>query len=493
DEDQSIYRWRGADIENILSFQKSYRQAEIIRLEQNYRSTQLILDAASAVVARNSARIGKTLWSERKSGGRVAVYAAYDADEEARFVAEESASLLAASSAATVGVLYRTNAQSRPFEEAMRRSGIVYQMVGGFKFYERAEIKDILAYARLAVNPSDSLAFGRIVNSPPRGIGPSTTAVLESIARASGVSLWEALGRGLQENKLPPRAQKSLASFHSIVSRLAEDRSALTLSEFFKAILDRTGYMKVLEAENLPEAQGRIENLEELVNAAAEAEKRGESLTEFLDHAALVSGADEYNERSRVTLMTLHTAKGLEFDSVFLAGMEEGLFPHKLSASDQAGVEEERRLCYVGMTRARERLFLTWSSHRRSYGEEYLRTTRPSRFLKEVPGDLLENLTPEGNAAKPKTAWDNAINSVDSIENFLEKNRRSQKGFAAAAENGSSGSRRWKLGARVRHPKYGLGTIVESEGYGESLKLTVSFPGYGRKKLVERYASLESA
>ncbi len=487
DEDQSIYRWRGADIENILSFEKDFPRAQIIRLEQNYRSTQLILDAASAVVAHNRARIGKKLWSDQTEGDRVALYAAYDADEEAHFVTDDLASALAANPEATVAVLYRTNAQSRPFEEALRRNGIAYQMVGGFRFYERAEVKDAMAYARLAVNARDSAAFLRIVNVPSRGAGASTIAALQSSAQRRSISLWEALDEGLRENSLPPRAHKAMRCFHDIVSRLAADHTALTLSEFFKAVLDRTGYLNMLETENTPEAQGRIENLQELVNAAAEAEGRGEALAEFLDHAALLSGADQYNEHSRVTLMTLHTAKGLEFNTVYLAGLEEGLFPHKLSQMEDAAIEEERRLCYVGMTRARERLVLTWASHRRAYGEDYLRTTRPSRFLSELPSPLIEPVSSNAGAPKTKSVWGDAVNSVAGIHDFFGK----KQGPALGGPGGRSGG--WKLGVRVRHPKYGLGTIVDSEGDGQDLKLTVSFPGYGRKKLIEKYASLERA
>jgi DNA helicase-2/ATP-dependent DNA helicase PcrA len=494
DEDQSIYRWRGADIENILSFEKDFPQAKLIRLEQNYRSTQLILDAASAVVSHNRARIGKKLWSDRREGEHVALYAAYDADEEAYYVADGVSRALAADPAQTVGVLYRTNAQSRPLEEAMRRNEIAYQMVGGFRFYERAEVKDALAYARLAANPKDSAAFLRIINVPARGIGATSLSAFQASAQQAGMGLWEALEHGLCENALPARAQRAMESFQALMRRLMEDHAKLKLGEFFKTILSQTGYLKMLEAENLPESQTRIENLQELVNAAAEADARGETLSQFLDHAALVSGADEYNERSRVTLMTLHTAKGLEFSTVYLVGMEEGLFPHKLSLMEDAAVEEERRLCYVGMTRARHRLILTWASHRRLYGEEYLRTTRPSRFLNEVPSSLIEQQSSPQQASKPRIAWSNAINSVESIHELLDKKRRlpSEK-RAELPITDSVPAARWQLGSRVRHPKYGLGTIVASEGDGQDLKLTVSFPGYGKKKLIERYASLTRA
>lgn len=492
DEDQSIYRWRGADIENILSFEKDFPRARIVRLEQNYRSTQLILDAASAVVSHNQARIGKKLWSDRKTGAQVGLYAAYDADDEARFVADGVRRALAADAEATVGVLYRTNAQSRPLEEAMRREDIAYQMVGGFRFYERAEIKDALAYARLAVNPQDSAALLRVINVPARGLGASTVSALQSLAQRRGGSLWDALDAGLQEGSLPPRAQKGLAAFHQLMAGLMKDHESLKLSEFFKAVIDRTGYLKMLEAENLPESQGRIENLQELVNAAAEAENRGETLSGFLDHAALVTGGDEYNENSRVTLMTLHTAKGLEFSVVYLAGMEEGLFPHKLSLMEDNAVEEERRLCYVGMTRARHQLTLTWASHRRAYGEEYLRGTRPSRFLNEVPSELIEAISASGRQAKPKLAWENAFNSASSIRDYLDKRNKLSFDTPRAANHASSSSQ-WRLGARVRHPKFGLGTIVASETSGDDTKLTISFPGYGRKKMIDKYASLTPA
>ncbi|MGH9353598.1 MAG: 3'-5' exonuclease, partial [Terriglobia bacterium] len=393
---------------------------------------------------------------------------------------------------ATVGVLYRTNAQSRPLEEAMRRSGIAYQMVGGFRFYERAEIKDALAYARLAANPRDSAAFLRILNVPARGLGASTISTLQASAQERGGGLWETLDRGLREGALPARAQKGLAAFHALMTGLMKDHAGLKLSEFFKSILDRTGYLKMLEAENLPESRGRIENLQELVNAAAEAEGRGETLSEFLDHAALVAGADAYDEASRVTLMTLHTAKGLEFSTVYLAGMEEGLFPHKLSVMEDGAVEEERRLCYVGMTRARHQLTLTWASHRRNYGEEYLRGTRPSRFLKEVPSELIEPISSSRQTAKPKTSWSNAFNSVESVHEFLGK-KHSLPWDKRDSGNGSSQSLHWRLGSRVRHPKFGLGTIVASEMSGDDTKLTISFPGYGRKKMIDKYASLTLA
>ncbi len=493
DEDQSIYRWRGATIENILNFEKDYPQTRVIRLEQNYRSTQMILDAATAVVSRNVARKGKTLWTDRGSGRKVALYEALDADEEAMFVTGQVSAALAGGEE-SVGVLYRTNAQSRVLEEALRRNGTGYRVVGGLSFYDRAEIKDALAYARLASNLRDSASFLRIVNTPARGIGNTTVEALEESARRAKLTLWEALEQEVAARLLPARALKALESFHRLILELVAGRERLLMSEFFKQILEQSGYRSMLRAENTPEAESRMENLEELVTAAAEAEERGEKLAEFLDHAALVSDADDYDERARVTLMTLHSAKGLEFSWVFLVGLEEGLFPHKLSMDDDAALEEERRLCYVGMTRARDRLFLSWAHTRRSFAREAREDTRPSRFLREVPDELLDPLNLTVAGAKPRTTWENAVNSAADVDRFLKE--RSRGGGKTGASPSGLQFRpvvksRWKLGSQVRHPKFGLGTVLECEGEGEDAKLTVSFPGRGKIRLVERYASLQ--
>ena len=365
DEDQSIYRWRGADIQNILSFEKDYPKARTVRLEQNYRSTQKILDAAGAVVSRNQARKGKTLWTDRKGGDAIGLFEAWDADQEALYVADEITKALAQDPNDSVAVLYRTNAQSRALEESLRRNRIAYRLVGGFSFYARAEIRDVLAYARLAINPKDVTALQRIINTPARGIGGSTMGAIEATARAEKITWWEALEAELAARRLPGRALKALESFHALMKQLMAEHEGLLMGQFFKSVLDRTRYVEILKYDNQPESQDRIENLQELVNAAVEAEEQGITLAEFLDHAALVSDSDDYDERARVTLMTLHSAKGLEFNRVFLVGMEEGLFPHKLSLDDDAGIEEERRLCYVGMTRARDRLVLSWARQRR--------------------------------------------------------------------------------------------------------------------------------
>ncbi|MGA2476754.1 MAG: UvrD-helicase domain-containing protein [Terriglobia bacterium] len=491
DEDQSIYRWRGADIENILNFEKDYPRAKVIRLEQNYRSTQVILDAAGAVVSRNLARIGKTLRTDRSSGEKLRLFEARSADEEAEFVAGEVARTVAEPGDGSVAVLYRTNAQSRVLEEGLRRRGISYRLVGGFSFYARAEIKDALAYARLANNLSDDAAFGRIVNTPPRGIGDTTLGALAESARQSRLSLWEALEHELFQKRLPARARSALEGFHALVKELVGDRQSLLLGEFFKRILERTRYLQLLKQENQPASEDRIENLQELVNAATEAEEQGVTLAEFLDHAALVSDADDYDEHSRVTLMTLHSAKGLEFETVFLVGMEEGLFPHQFSLDDPAGIEEERRLCYVGMTRAKDRLTLSWARQRRSFARESYEETKSSRFLREIPGELLEPFSSAGLGWKPRTSWDNAVNSVSSVERFLE--RRGMHGAPAASRARSPAGLRWRIGSKVRHAKFGVGTILGAEGEGEDTKLTVSFPDYGQKKFMAEYATLEKA
>ncbi len=491
DEDQSIYRWRGADIQNILNFEKDYPKAKVIRLEQNYRSTQLILDAAGAVVSRNLERKGKTLWTERSRGEKLRLFEAASADEEAEFMAGEVAGALAEPGSASVAVLYRTNAQSRLLEEALRLRGIKYRLVGGFSFYARAEIKDALAYARLANNLRDDAALARIINTPPRGIGDTTVEAIADSARMNRLSLWEGLENELAAKRLPARALRALEAFHALMKDLQSERQHLHLGEFFRAVLDRTGYLELLEQQNEPASEDRKENLEELVNAATEAEEAGQTLAEFLDHASLVSDTDDYDEQVRVTLMTLHSAKGLEFDSVILAGMEEGLFPHQFSINDEAGIEEERRLCYVGMTRARERLTLSWARQRRSFGRDSFEASKPSRFLQEIPRELLEPLTSASMSSKPRTNWDNALNSVSSVQRFIRERavRSAQPGSGAQ----TGGNSHWRVGSKVRQTKFGVGTIVGVEGEGENTKLTISFPGYGQRKFMAQYAGLEKA
>jgi DNA helicase-2/ATP-dependent DNA helicase PcrA len=725
DEDQSIYSWRGADIRNILEFEQDFPNARIVRLEQNYRSTQVILEAAGAVVAKNLKRKGKKLWTDRQGGSLIGYYQAPDGENEALFIADRIQKFLREAGeggeTARCAVLYRTNSQSRLVEEALRRYNIRYTMVGGFSFYERAEIKDLLCYLRLVRNPHDSMAMQRVINTPTRGIGKTTLETLERLALETGKSMWEALDAAIENRLIPSRALMALDSFRQLLldaqammdpdfagklamdvapvggsaaaagedsdtdfgfGAAAEDSSgtdfnfggeddaqiplldashfspfnsaqktaakkpflkmlvgsdekldsklnskrdakvparesgsgtrdggdgdapaervegfrapgdAATLPELIRFLIDRTGYIKALEAEGSPEAFSRIENLKELANAAHDAETRGETLADFLDHAALASDADQFDPEARVTLMTLHAAKGLEFPLVFLAGLEEGLFPHSRTLNNPDELEEERRLCYVGMTRAMNTLILTQAHYRRRYGNDAPEQSVPSRFLSEVPNELVENLgsagpawgnsgyaatgyaarrrqpsggefgdqhynyedesqeiprTPAGASAQRPTAargsqgkpfvasWMKAPShpggagtggpraggtqpstggtkadatasagtgpikpQPDSIDNIA----RFFGGKSGAGRPGSlarptmdvpapSGASNLKSGQRVKHAKYGEGTVLMREGEGDDAKLTVMFPRHGLKKLMERFANLQ--
>jgi len=471
DEDQSIYSWRGADIRNILEFEADFPEAKIVRLEENYRSTQNILEAASVVVANNVRRKGKNLWTARQGGAKIGYYEAPDGENEALFAADTINRYVRQAGengeTARAAVLYRTNSQSRLFEEAMRRYQLKYHVVGGFSFYERAEIKDMISYLKVIQNPDDSVSLLRVINTPVRGIGKTTIEMLERVALEAGLSMWGAIGEAIKRQLLAARAVAALKSFRELIedgramlagtfverveetaegkseSDAAELRSAWTgqspvptrpdddtdfdpgnfsfdfaagdsaedettgegarlstheavegfrapgaaanTAEILKFLIDRTGYIKQLEEEDTPEAYSRIENLRELVNAAMDSRDRGETLDEFLDHAALVSDADQYDEHAQITLMTLHAAKGLEFPLVVLAGMEEGLFPHSRTMLEPDSIEEERRLCYVGMTRAMDTLILSRAVYRRRYGTDMPEASVPSRFLEEVP------------------------------------------------------------------------------------------------------------
>jgi DNA helicase-2/ATP-dependent DNA helicase PcrA len=388
DEDQSIYSWRGADIRNILDFEKDFPRAKTIRLEQNYRSTKNILEAASVLITNNKERKGKWLWTESGEGDLLTIYPAYDAENEALFIADTTEKILRQHRDWRVAVLYRTNFQSRQIEEAMRRYNRRYNIVGGFSYYQRAEVKDIISYLKLAQSQQDSIALTRIFNVPARGIGRTTVEQAEAYAATNGLSLWDAIGRMLENNEFGTRAHAAVLAFRNLIEELAQAVRTLPLNEALKLIEERTGYRRVLEQEDSEEARQRLGNLDELMNAAAEAVERGETVTEFLDHAALVADADSVDETAQVTLMTIHNAKGLEFPVVFLAGMEEGLFPHSRSLLSEAAMEEERRLCYVGMTRAEKRLVMSWAKFRRKFGGGEQERTIGSRFLKEVPSSL---------------------------------------------------------------------------------------------------------
>jgi DNA helicase II / ATP-dependent DNA helicase PcrA len=392
DEDQSIYRWRGADVSILMSFSRDFPNAKVIKLERNYRSTQNILDAAGAVVANNPDRLGKSLSAENGGGANLKYFEGRDANAEAEFVAGELTRILDDDSSQTCAVEYRTNFQSRAFEEVFRRRGIRYKLVGGFSFYNRAEIKDALAYVRLAMHPEDDVSLLRVLNVPPRGIGKTTVDALRETARLDSSSLWDAIAKFVS-GASAGRAVAPLRAFQEIISKLQENLAKLGSADFLRSVLDDTGYMEMLKDRNTPDDVARIENLEELVRAVAESTEAGEEFSDFLDAAALVSDADSYDGKPGVTLITLHSTKGLEFDHVFLTGMEEGICPHSRSFNDDKGIEEERRLVYVGMTRARKSLTLTRAVYRRVFGnEQQLRASLPSRFLTEIPSELVETV-----------------------------------------------------------------------------------------------------
>jgi DNA helicase II / ATP-dependent DNA helicase PcrA len=597
DEDQSIYSWRGADIRNILEFERDFPEAKTIRLEQNYRSTQVILEGASAVVARNLQRKGKNLWTSREGGANIGYYEAPDGENEALFIADYIQKYFRRAGEdhelPRAAVLYRTNSQSRLVEEALRRYGIAYTMVGGFSFYDRSEIKDLLSYLKLVQNPEDSIALARVINTPPRGIGKTTLEVLDRLSTETGISTWTAIQRAIKDRLLPQRALIALDTFRRLIEdarallepgfaeKLTQDVApeppeqapkaesgdwedvsfdfgdleteqdpedqpvplltfddvpqpaaavplaehqegfrkpgdAATLPELIRFLIDRTGYIRSLEEEGTPESFSRIENLKELANAAQDAQQRGETLSEFLDHAALVSDTDSYKPDSRVTLMSLHAAKGLEFPLVLLAGMEEGLFPHSRTLNQPDELEEERRLCYVGMTRAMDVLVVTRARYRRRYGNDMPEASIPSRFLEEIPAHLLQDLTRgqrptsgayaarygnerestrhysyEDEDQRPRTVSRPAQSgSLDNIAQFFtsRKSTGSRPKLEIPVTAGATG---FRSGQRVRHPKYGEGVVFRREGDGDDAKITVQFAQFGVKKLVEKFAQLE--
>ncbi|HUE40201.1 MAG TPA: 3'-5' exonuclease, partial [Candidatus Binatia bacterium] len=491
DEDQSIYGWRGADIRNILDFENDYPRATVIRLEQNYRSTQSILAAAAAVIGHNRSRRGKTLWTANPRGPRPILHHARDERAEARFVVQEIARGALERPLGDFVVFYRTNAQSRVFEEECLRAGIAYALIGGTKFYERKEIKDVLAYLRVIANPEDEWSLLRILNVPTRGIGSSTQEKLLAAARAQGASLFQMLST--PPDALAPALHAKLRAFAALIEEL-RSRIDKPIGPLVEETLRRSGYLDALRARDDADAESRLEDLREFVTVAQEADAEGRGLVDFLEQAALVADADALDEaRDRITLMTIHNSKGLEFPVVFLAGMEEGLFPHRRSLSEDDAVEEERRLCYVGMTRAREQLVLTRARRRHLFGTET--ENPPSRFLREIPAALLEV------RGLPWTE----LREDDRDE---DDDRRSQRGrvidygesqlpelvYGAAPRKVSASSAlraSFPIGTRVRHPTLGEGVVRATEGSGEREKVTVMFGGFGVRKLAVAVARLE--
>jgi DNA helicase-2/ATP-dependent DNA helicase PcrA len=474
DEDQSIYSWRGADIRNILDFEQDFPGARVLRLEANYRSSQAILDTATGLVAHNTRRKGKQLRAVRAEGEAVRLYRAGDDFQEAAWVAERLAALGGRGRAA---VLYRINAQSRLLEEALMRAGLPYAVVGGVGFYARREVKDVLAYARLALNPRDRVALHRVVNVPARGIGERAEEEIDRLAAQRGSTPWEALGVAVDEALVPARTALALARFRDLIEALRREAGQLTVKGFLEYVLALSGYSAMLAQDDSQESQDRLENLAELLSAAAEYQDREEepTLAGFLDRVSLLSDVDQTRGEAPVVLMTLHSAKGLEFESVFLVGLEEGLIPHARSLESEEALEEERRLCYVGMTRAMQRLHLSWAESRLVFGQR--RLSEPSRFLAEIPRRSIE-LSGESALALPRTrATPPALADADGSPSAVSAERPAVP-------------RDLRPGMRVRHPLFGFGTVLRSDGSGEDLKLTVSFAGIGAKRLVARYAGL---
>ncbi|WP_337287040.1 UvrD-helicase domain-containing protein [Candidatus Methylomirabilis sp.] len=474
DDDQSIYRWRGADLNNILDFERDHPGCVVIRLEQNYRSTQRILECAGAVVAHNFGRKGKTLWTENDIGDTIMLYRALDETDEARFAARTIHSQAAGEGTRydDYAIFYRTNAQSRVLEEALQQALIPYVIVGGLRFYERKEIKDLLAYLRWVVNPADSISFKRLVNAPTRGIGPATVAKLELSAMHEKTTIWEACQRAVREKLLNVKQQAAMEGLLHLIEEARAQSAFTPIPDLIAELITASGYAEELQREGTPEAQSRLENLKELVTASQEfMERNAEAgLSAFLDSVALISDLDEYTEgRGAVTLMTLHMAKGLEFETVFMVGLEEGIFPHAYAISDERELEEERRLCYVGMTRARRRLYLASARQRRLYGNRSFNL--PSRFLDEIPPDVLQ------------------------VQDPLESRGASLSAFSARQEHQDDEPfvDRLHPGTRIRHPDFGVGVIRERSGSGDDLKVVVRFNGAGEKKLMVRYAQLEQA
>lgn len=634
DEDQSIYSWRGADIRNILDFERDYPNARVIRLEQNYRSTKNILEAASKVVANNVERKGKWLWTDANEGAKIGVFQAQDSDHEALFVADTIEREILRNPQTRVAVLYRTNAQSRPIEEALRRRGRKYIVIGGFSFYQRAEIRDVLAYLRLVRSPEDSMSLIRVLNTPARGIGKSTAEQIEQYSTQQKIGYLHGIGRMLKENLLPMRAHAAVSGFYKMIlglrdfaglppfeaaaplAEIPENRTVASITQLLDRVLEETGYVRMLEADGTLEAEGRIENLQELRTAALEADARGETLGEFLDNASLVAASDDLDEAVQVSLLTVHNAKGLEFPVVILAGMEEKLFPHSRSIDSASMMEEERRLCYVGMTRAEQKLFLTHARFRRRFGGGQMEPCIRSRFLTELPQELVERLDHDDESqidlwadrslvrdAVKNTAYSGkTYSSIENIRDFFGSRAPKTGAFGAdspapddvpsipldglsiprermgtpgskarsganpagasapsqnpgysgksaanqsrghlaqgqlfgggavpaapkpaspapgnlgeglrsgppAVSKPAAGSRpasggaaapasgerdiRFRAGTSVTHPRYGRGTIVRREGEGENAKITISFPGFGLKKLIEKFAGLK--
>jgi ATP-dependent DNA helicase UvrD/PcrA len=516
DPDQSIYKWRGADLKNILDFETDFPEAVIVKLERNYRSTQIILDAASAVIRQNRNRKDKHLWTDRAGGDRIVYYRGNDDLEEADFITRTARAALNGDTDATVGsptvaVLYRTNAQSRTIEDAPMREGLAYKVIGGVRFYERKEVKDALAYMRLVINPHDDVSLRRVINVPARGIGKGVMETVENLQPSDGTdlpllnvglqpgpsanSLWARIVRGLDDRAFSGRAAASLAVFRDLIVTLTDIARSDSVSVAIGKMLDRSGYLQDLREERSEDADARVENLAELVSAAREYEGREAepSLNGFVDRLSLLSDADEEQgtRDARIWMMTLHSAKGLEFPTVILAGLEEGLFPHSRSREDEDELEEERRLCYVGMTRARATLVLTGAARRRVFGE--YQSSEPSRFIDEVPAELVDRLLPSYSSASGGRQghfphYEFRTNPYGGGRRVKEE----QPSYSYEDEDQSLGAS-LRPGMRVKHAQFGTGTVISVEALNDDTKLVVRFAAVGSKTLRAKFARLELA
>lgn len=494
DADQSIYGWRGADIQNILDFEKDYPDAKVIKLEQNYRSTQIILDAANAVIENNTGRKPKNLWTENKSGADIIYFQAVDERDEARFVIEQLQNLQRTENKklGDMAILYRTNTQSRIFEEMLIKSGISYNMVGGLKFYERKEIKDIIAYLRVIFNPADSLSLLRIINVPKRGIGDASLAKIQAYAAANNVSLFEAVSNAAAIDGLSSRFVSKLDDLAGIIFELMNLANEAPVEDLIDRVLRDTGYLEELENERTPQAQSRIDNLHELISVAQEfaASEEENNLENFLAHVALVSDIDDTElGEDAITLMTLHSSKGLEFPVVFLVGMEEGLFPHARTLMDETEIEEERRLCYVGITRAKEKLFLSSTKMRTIYGNTV--TYPPSRFLQEIPARLVKTIKRQERFSAlenfKQVSEKYSTRPQKPASTFNPHSFMPQKSAAAAGGTGT----RFNTGDRVSHSKWGEGMVVSVKDSPDGQEVKVAFAGAGVRSLLTKYAVLK--
>ena len=474
DDDQSIYGWRGAKIENMFAFQKQYPGHQVVRLEQNYRSSGHILKAANTLIANNDSRMGKELWTEAGEGHMISMYTAFNEQDEAYFVVEKIRQWVKdGGMRSDTAILYRSNAQSRQFEERLMTTGTPYRVYGGLRFFERMEIKNALAYLRLASHHDDDASFERVVNTPTRGIGAKTLDDMRILAREQSLSLWQAAECMLNESRLPPRASNALKSFLQLILQLGADTHDLELYETVKLVVEKSGLIELYKKEKQDKGEARVENLEELVNAARlfdvdnQTDENLSDLDMFLTHAALEAGDMQADvDEDCVQLMTLHSAKGLEFKLVFMVGLEEGLFPSQQSTDDVGRLQEERRLCYVGITRAMEQLYLTHAESRRLYGKDSY--PRPSRFLKEIPPESLQEIRMRANISRPTNTGGSDFGKM----------------------SGKTG--KYRLGQSVKHEKFGEGVVLQTEGDGEQERVQVNFRNAGIKWLMLAYAKLDA-